>query len=99
MSQLDWLTREQIDQVLSGLSAADLIEATGDGSNQGSKIAGVAFDSAAKRAGFSNGTPATQHVRASDFKYLAEKLGEVINIDGPLSDETSDLLASVEPGD
>lgn len=90
MSQLDWLTREQIDSVLDTLSAADLIEATGDGNRAGAKVAGAAFDSAAARAGLSNGTPASQHVRASDFKYLAERLAEVIDVDSPLSGETSD---------
>ena len=99
MSPLDWLTREQIDSVLDGLSAADLILATGDGSRQGAAVAGAAFDSAAARMGVSNGTPASQHVRAADFTYLATKMGEVINVDSPLSDATSDSLASVEPGD
>jgi len=95
----EWLTREQIDQVLEQLSAADLIEATGDGTRQGAKVAGAAFDAAAGRMGLSNGTPASQHVKASDFGYLAAQLGEVINVDSPLSEKTSDSLASVEPGD
>lgn len=99
MSPLDWLTREQIDDVLSNLSAADLIEGVGDGTKAGTKVAGDSFDAAAKRLGVSNGTAATEHIRAGDFQYLAEQLGEVINVDSPLSVETSDSLASVEPGD
>jgi len=95
----DWLTREQIDQVLEHISAADLIEAVGDGTRPGSKVAGLAFDSAAHRMGLSNGTPATENVRANDFVYMATQLGEAINVDSPLSGKTSDLLASAEPGD
>ena len=71
MADTEWLTREKIDEVLENLSAADLITATGDGSQSGAKMAGLAFDSAAARLGISNGTPATAHVRAADFKYLA----------------------------
>lgn len=94
---MDWLTREQIDQVIEGLSAADLIEATGDG-RKDAAVAGAAFDSAAARMGVSNGTPATQHVKASDFSYMATQLGEAINVDGPLSEGSSEQQGSPEPG-
>ena len=50
-------------------------------------MAGAAFDSAAARMGISNGTPATEHVRAADFQYLATQLGEVLDVDSPLSEE------------
>lgn len=95
----EWLTREKIEEVLANLSAADLIEATGDGTAQGAKIAGTAFDSAAARMGVSNGTPATQHIRAADFAYLANRIGEVVNIDSPLSDATSNSLDSAASGE
>lgn len=95
----DWLTREQIDQVLEHISAADLIEAVGDGTRSGSKVAGLAFDSAAARLELSNGSPATEHVQAADFVYMATQLGEAINVDSPLSEKTSGLLDSAEPGD
>ena len=98
MSQLDWLTREQIDEVIAGLSAADLIEGTSNG-RKDAAVAGAAFDSAAARLGISNGTPATQHVRAADFQYLASQLGEAINVDSPLSETTSDLLDSAAVGE
>ena len=87
----EWLTREQIDAAIAVLSAADLIEAMGDRDKvQGPKMAGDAFNAAAARIGLSNGSPAMQHVRASDFKYLAEKITEVINIDGPLPEGQSE---------
>lgn len=98
MSQLDWLTREQIDQVVGSLSAADLIEATADG-RKDAAVAGAAFDAAAARLGLSNGTPATQHVHAYDFQYLATAIGEAINVDSPLSEATSDLPDSVAVGE
>ena len=95
---MDWLTREQIDEVVSNLSAADLIEGTSNG-RKDAQVAGAAFDSAAKRMELSNGTPATQHVRAADFAYLAEKIGEAVNIDSPLSPATSDSPDSAAAGE
>lgn len=93
MSDEQWLSRAQIDEVIAGLSAADLIEGTSNG-RKDAAVAGAAFDSAAARLSLSNGTPATQHVRAADFSYLAERIGEAINVDSPKSDPTSELLAS-----
>lgn len=95
--KVTWLSRDQIDEVLENLSADDLLKATAGG--KGSEVAGLAFNLGAARLGLSNGTPATQHVRAGDFRYLAEKLGEVINVDSPLSEETSSLLDSADPGE
>jgi hypothetical protein len=37
-------------------------------------------------------------VRPGDLKYLMERIGEVINIDSPLSEGTGDLLASATTG-
>ena len=101
MSRLDseWLTREQIDEVLSALSAADLIEGVGDGKHSEARLAGIAFDAAAARVGVSNGSPATQHIRAGDFKYLATRISEVVNVDSPLSESTSALLDSPDDGE
>ena len=82
----DWLTREQIDAIIDGMSAADLLEAIGDGTTvKGAKMLGTAFDAAASRAGFSNGTSATEHVRIRDFKYLADELGKVVSVENPTS--------------
>jgi hypothetical protein len=85
----DWLTREQIDQVVETISAGDLIEAS---DKQGAKLIGAAFDSAAARLKIgSNGTAASMHVKASDMQYMAEGVGGVINVDSPLSEGTSRL--------
>lgn len=83
-----FLTREEIDQVIAGMSASDLIEAMGEDETRvkGTKMMGAAFDSAAARLGLSNGSPATQHVKLQDFKYLAETLGKAVNIESPLSE-------------
>lgn len=87
MTHTEWLTREQIDQVIDSMSAADLINALGDGTEiQGPKMAGAAFDSAAARLGISNGTPASAQVRMADFKYLAESITKAVNTDSPLSE-------------
>lgn len=86
MKDMDWLTREQIDQVIDGMSAGDLITAMGDGEKlQGPAMAGAAFDSAAARLGISNGTPATDHVRMADFAYMAGEITKAVNVDSPLS--------------
>jgi hypothetical protein len=94
---MDWLTREQIDEVVANLSAADLIEGTSNGQKD-AQVAGSAFNSAAARMELSNGTPATQHVRAADFGYLAERIGEAINVDSPKSDPATSSPDSGEPG-
>lgn len=98
MTDLEWLTREQIDDVIANLSAADLIEGT-SGGRKDAQVAGAAFDSAAARMALSNGTPATAHVRASDFKYLADRIGAALDVDSPLSEATSDLLDSAAVGE
>lgn len=92
-----FLTRQQIDQVIGGLSAGDLIEAMGDSDTiKGTRMIGIAFDSAAARLGISNGVSGTHLVSVSDFKYMAEKLRDAVNIDSPLSEgqEASPLSAA-----
>ena len=82
----DWLTREQIDQVIRGMSAADLIKALethGDGSVA---MPVAAFDLAAERMGLSNGSPASAHVSMADFKYLGNEIGKAVNVESPLSE-------------
>ena len=95
----EWLSREQIDSVLSELSADDLIEATDAGAGKGARIAGLAFNSAAQRVLGASDQSYTSRVRAADFRYLADSLSEAVNIDSPLSAESSALLASQEPGE
>lgn len=83
-----WLSREQIDAVIEGMSAADLVAAMGlfDSQKQSTQWAMAAFDLAAARQEASNGTAASEHVRLADFAYLAQAVGEAINIEAPLSE-------------
>lgn len=82
-----WFTREQIDEVIAGLSAGDLIEAMGDSDTiKGTRMIGIAFDSAAERLGMSNGVSGVQMVHVADFKYMADGLSKAVNVEGPLSE-------------
>lgn len=97
---MDWLTQDEIQAVLDQLSADDLIEAMdAGGEGGGPKVAAIAFNQAANRL---RGEPEsgkwTERIRANDLKYFAGQIREAINIDSPLSDETSELLDSQEPG-
>jgi len=94
---MDWLTREQIDQVIENLAAADLIDASGDGKTS-AQVAAAAFDSAAKRMNLSNGTRATEHLKLADLSYMADALGEAVNIDSPKSEESSGQPGSPDLG-
>lgn len=81
---MDWLTREQIDEVLDTLSADDVIEAlTGEEHNV--KKGTNAFLRAAERQGIEE---PLKKVKAADLSYLAKRIGEVVNVDSPLSDGT-----------
>jgi alanine racemase len=84
----DWLSREQIEQVIGSMSAADLVDAMAKYPTEQDSLqmAILAFDTAASRAGVSNGTAASQHVRMSDLKYLGEQIKGAINVDNPLSE-------------
>jgi hypothetical protein len=99
LEQGPWLSREQIDSVIDTISAGDLIEALDTAGSSKVKMPMLAFDTAAARMGLSNGTPATAHVSAADFVYLAKRIGEVINVDSPLSSDTSALLDSAATGE
>lgn len=83
----EWVTREQIDEVIDQMSAADLVHAMGDKDKMGgTALASAAFNAAAARLGKSNGTPMLEHVRMSDFSYFAEKAGAAINVENPTSE-------------
>lgn len=94
-----WLTREQIDSVLDQLSADDVIESTGQA--KGAKVAGLAFHFAATRVlGPVEGAERwTARVKVSDLKYLADRIGEAVNIGSPLSADAQSLLDSAGSGD
>lgn len=97
---MDWLTRQQIDQVLEQLSADDLIEASDLGAGKPAKVGGLAFHLAATRVLGPLPEPErwTARVRAADFKYLSTTMGDAVNIGSPLSPDTSELLDSPDSG-
>ena len=92
-----WLTREQIDAVLEQLSADDLVKAYPADPDNPLKLPVAMFDNAAQRAG--HGEKAIARVRLNDLNYLTQKLGEVVNVDSPLSAETSSSLDSANTGE
>lgn len=96
----EWLTREQIASVVDQMSASDLIGASGEDQKlSNAQRAGLAFDAAAARVGLSNGVPATQHIRARDFLFLAEAIGEVMGPGSPKADDGEDLQPSADTGE
>ena len=92
-----WLTREDIDKAIANLSADDLIESGLAGNQDASesvKAGARAFNLAAARIGLSNGTPATQHMHATDLGYFAEALKSAMDIDGPKSEDSDESQTS-----
>lgn len=77
MAPDNFLTREQVDEILGFVTARDLFQAMpGDGSTlKGPEIAGKVFESAAERQGF--GAGALDRVRFQDAPYLAQALGDM----------------------
>jgi hypothetical protein len=97
--QINPLMREDIDAVVSGMSAGDMLEATEDETGKrrsGTKMLRTAFDAAAERAGY--GVNATERVPVALFRYYAESMGGAVNVESPLSSDTSDLLDSAATG-
>lgn len=80
-----WLSAEEIQAAVDNLSADDLIEGTAQ-SADGVLMIKVAFNRSAARLGY--GDDATTRVRASDFKKMADAIGEVVNDQHPLSEAT-----------
>jgi len=97
---MDWLERTDIDRILDNLSADDLIESLSvENISQIKKIT-ESFNRAAVRLGAgTEAEPATTRVRAQDLKYMTQRMGEVINIDSPLSESTVRSLDSVATGE
>lgn len=80
----EWLTKQQIDSVLDNLTGQDVLEAvTGDEKVTAGSTAGKAFDAAAKRLGVTNGTAAMLQVKPVDALHLAQRMGELLNVDSP----------------
>lgn len=88
LSNLEWLTAPEIQLVVDNLSADDLIEGTAQKGDNGILMIKVAFNRSAARLGY--GDEATTRVRASDFQALATSIGQVVNVDSPLSPGTQD---------
>jgi hypothetical protein len=100
MAEQKWLTRAEIDAVLEGLSAGDLVEAMDGVTDQTAKMPVRAFDLAAARQGLTGkGEKASTRVRATDFRYLAAAIGEAVNVESPLSEGTAALLDSADSGE
>ena len=93
----EWLTRDQIDEILEQLSADDPVQAYPADPDNALKMPIAVFNNAALR--LSHGNRAIQKVRLSDLNYLSGRIGEVVNVDSPLSAGTSKLLNSPEPGE
>lgn len=97
-----WLTHEQIDEVVAGASADDIIEAMAAYPNAAEaplKLTREIFNRAADRLGYSNGASASQMVKASDFKILTEKLSGLLSVDSPLEDATDLSPLSADIGE
>jgi len=96
---MDWLTRQDVDRILDHLSADDLIEAMVPGEEQSARMPIRAFNRAALRLGVgTEEEKASQRIRPGDLQYLITRIGEVVNIDSPLSESTVGLLDSVTTG-
>jgi hypothetical protein len=96
----NFLTREQIDSILDGMTARDIFAAMPEdpGSQaKGSEIAGNTFEKAAERQG--HGTEALDRVRPADAVYLAGALGEVFTLAGPKADAGESSPPSAASGD
>lgn len=94
----DKLTREQIDFVLDNMTGADIVDHIGDGT-LGAKVATGAFDSAAARLGLTNGTRAMELLSVKDFMYMAGQFQEVVNLEGPKSEQPDDSQDSAATGE
>ena len=93
-----WLTRREIDLVIESMTAGDLVKALSEHGDGNAQMPVAAFDSSAKRLGLTNGSAASDHVRASDLRYLGEKIGEAVNVDSPLSPRQEDSQPSAITG-
>lgn len=98
MDGSNFLSREQIDSILEGMTARDIFAAmpSGTESPQGANIAGEAFERAAERQG--HGKETLDRVRAKDSMYLASALSEAFAVTGP-KDDTAGSPPSPDSGD
>lgn len=85
----NFLTREEIDQVIGGITSRDLFASLSGvtGQVEGGQIAGKVFEAAAERQG--KGKEALDRVSIFDGIYLATALGELFS-DGPKEEATAE---------
>jgi hypothetical protein len=80
----NFLTREQIEQIVDSMTARDLFNAFPDQATpdlRGADTAGKAFEAAAERQG--HGAGALDRVKPADAVLLANRLSEVFDVGGP----------------
>lgn len=101
----NFLSRDQIAEIVSLLTARDIFAAMPSGKTDeqgqplkinGAAIAGDAFEKGAERQGHGKG--ALDRVRPQDATYLGELLGEVFTEDGPKDSNTEPLPDSSDTG-
>lgn len=99
VSDLNFLTRGEIDSIIHGMTARDIFAAMPAGQSEvrGAAVAGDAFEAAALRQGFGPG--ALDRVTPGDAVYLAGELGEVFQQGAPKDDATGASPDSPASGD
>lgn len=98
MDGSNFLTRDEIDTILHGMTARDIFAAMPEGGEaKGNDIAGRVFEAAASRQGHGEGT--LDRVRPQDAVYLAGALGEVFAQDSPKGVSTDPLPDSSDTGE
>lgn len=99
----EWLTREQINEIVAAISTDDLIESglteTSGDSTKAVKAMRDAFNLAAESIGLSNGVVASKLVRATDLTYWSEALSAAVDVDSPKRDAPEPLHDSVASGE
>lgn len=97
-AEKQWLSRDDIDSILDNLTADDVIEGLAE-EVPSVKLPMVIFNRAAARQGASNGTPASQHVKIADMRYMTEAVGKATSVSDPKSQSTSISQDSADTGE
>jgi hypothetical protein len=92
----DRLTREELQQIVNGMTAGDVFSSTG-GETKPNEVALSIFNRAAERLDY--GVNAIDRVGIGDTTYLSDLLGEALNMGGPKADATSQSPTSADTGD
>ena len=97
-AEKQWLSRADIDSVLDQLSADDVIESLAEDVPP-VKLPMLIFNRAAARQGVSNGTPASQHIRIADMRYMTAEVGKATSLNNPKSEDTDPSQDSADTGE